>query len=722
MTVTALGTLGAVVPAGTGHAAPSAQLVYIANMGDNTVTAYDPETGEVAATIPVGVKPEGVALSPDGTKVLVTNNGGASLSMIDTTSNTVVTTVPVGQSPLPVAFSPDGRLAYVGYASYASPGKVDVIDMSTLTVAASVGVGAYVDTIALTSDGKRAYVASFAGNSVSVVDTAGNTVTATVRPSGGPQSPSGLAVTPDGKHVYVGHYNGSGTRRVSVIDTATDTVTADLPITNQPQGMAVTPDGRFLYVASTGAHTVTVVDTATNTIIATVPVGIRPIGLAIDPAGTAVYVSNNNSKNVSVIDTATNTVTATVPTGSGPYGIAIGKPVPPAVTGISPDHGPAAGGTSVTISGSHLTGTSAVSFGGTPASDVKVVDRGTVTATVPAHAAGVVDVALTVSGRTVAAGKYTYDAPAPVVTAVAPDHGPLAGGTTVTVTGSNLSGASAVTFGTVPATAVTVESDTRITATAPAGSAVGKVDVTVTTPGGTSAAQSYTYQDPAVTGAYVFAKSSDPKSGSTVKTGDKVTYGVTVTQQGADEVKGATITDDLSKVLDDATYGGDVKATSGTAEVKDGKLTWTGDLPVGGTATVTYSVTVTGSGDGKLHSAVTTTDDKRGRCDTEKGCESDLTGPAGSTPSPTPSPTPTGDGQAPGATDPGSTGGTGSGQSNQGQSNPGRSTAEDSSARQSSGILAHTGATVFTAAAISGLLLLLGGVTIAVSRRRGHQG
>ncbi|MFJ9447374.1 IPT/TIG domain-containing protein [Kitasatospora sp. NPDC101235] len=184
-------------------------------------------------------------------------------------------------------------------------------------------------------------------------------------------------------------------------------------------------------------------------------------------------------------------------------------------------------------------------------------------------------------------GKYTYDTPAPVVAGLAPDHGPLAGGTTVTLTGSHLTGATAVSFGAVPATAFTVDSDSQITATAPAGSAPGAVDVTVTTPAGASTGRPYTYVDPLSTGSYVFSETSDPTSGSTVKTGDKVTYSATVAQKGADEAKGATVTDDLSKVLDDAAYNGDVKATSGTAEVRDGKLRWTGDLPVGGSATIT---------------------------------------------------------------------------------------------------------------------------------------
>jgi hypothetical protein len=75
-------------------------------------------------------------------------------------------------------------------------------------------------------------------------------------------------------------------------------------------------------------------------------------------------------------------------------------------------------------------------------------------------------------------------APAPTVTGIAPNSGPMAGGTGVTITGTNLTGATAVTIGGVAATGVTVVNATTITATTPAGTA-GAKNVVVTTPGGT---------------------------------------------------------------------------------------------------------------------------------------------------------------------------------------------------------------------------------------------
>ncbi len=157
----------------------------------------------------------------------------------------------------------------------------------------------------------------------------------------------------------------------------------------------------------------------------------------------------------------------------------------PVVTGLSPSSGPTAGGTSVTITGTGLTGATAVHFGLAAATITGNTDT-SVTATSPAGT-GEVDVTVTTAGGTSVTSdsdQFTYVA-APTVTAVSPSQGPAGGGTSVVITGTGLTGATAVNFGGTAATGLTANTDTSITVTSPAGT--GTVDVTVTTPGGTSA-------------------------------------------------------------------------------------------------------------------------------------------------------------------------------------------------------------------------------------------
>jgi len=172
-----------------------------------------------------------------------------------------------------------------------------------------------------------------------------------------------------------------------------------------------------------------VIATATNTVTATIPVGTNPYGVAVSPDGSTAYVTNASNNNVSVIATATNTVTATIPVGTSPEGIAAAD-VPlaaPAVAAVSPPHGSAAGGTTVTITGTAFTGATAVHFGTVPAASFTVNSATQVTATAPAAAsAGTVDVTVTTPGGTSAvgpAGRYTYTLIPQAVSFAAPGAG-----------------------------------------------------------------------------------------------------------------------------------------------------------------------------------------------------------------------------------------------------------------------------------------------------------
>ena len=82
------------------------------------------------------------------------------------------------------------------------------------------------------------------------------------------------------------------------------------------------------------------------------------------------------------------------------------------------------------------------------------------------------------------AGGFTYIAP-PTVTSVSPNNGPVAGGTAVTITGTNFAAGATVTLGGTAATNVVVASSTTITATTPA-HAAGAVTATVTNSNGLS--------------------------------------------------------------------------------------------------------------------------------------------------------------------------------------------------------------------------------------------
>jgi hypothetical protein len=256
---------------------------------------------------------------------------------------------------------------------------------------------------------------------------------------------------------------------------------------------------------------------------------------------TAVTIGGTAATSVAVVSSTS--ITAVTPVGAaGTASVLVTTPggtnaanslftyvAPPTITSLSSTSGPAAGGASVTINGSNLSGVTSVTIGGTAAT-LGANSATSIVVTTPSGTAGASDVVVTTAGGSATAtGGYTYVA-APTIGGIVPSAGPTAGGTSVTITGSGFTGATAVTIGGAAATSVVVVSSTSITAVTPAGAA-GTASVLVTTPGGTNAANNlFTYVTaPGISG---ITPSSGPTGGGTPVTingsGFTGTTGVTI--------------------------------------------------------------------------------------------------------------------------------------------------------------------------------------------------
>ena len=189
----------------------------------------------------------------------------------------------------------------------------------------------------------------------------------------------------------------------------------------------------------------------------------------------------------------------------------------PVVSSVEPAEGPAVGKTKVTVKGSGFTSVSAVRFGGTAGTALKVESPTVLTIESPLGT-GTVAITIEAAGGTSKAGAgdlFTYDA-VPTVTALSVKEGPLTGATKTTITGTGFTPTAKVSFGATAAKAVEYLSATELRAESPVGTGAGAVNVTVETPGGTSAetpADLYTYDAlPTVTG---IAPAEGPLAGAT---------------------------------------------------------------------------------------------------------------------------------------------------------------------------------------------------------------
>ena len=537
---------------------PNGTTAYVVDGGSPALSTVALTTGAVRNTTIPAASPsalDAIAVTPDGTQALITDALNNTVTPVALASGTVG--APVGASvlvhPDAIAVPPGGHTAYVvDGGTAAEPGGITALDLTGPTPQPQAlvplgGAGDHPDAISISADGSVAYVADAPTNgdpaSIWAVPLSGDTVS--------PRSPitlgdvtavRGLSVTPDGNSLYAAGSTGTGSVVVPVsVSGATLAAQPEvtLPAGTDPSAIAITPDqapvaGISVLPAGSAPAGSPIRFDASSSSAASAPIaGYRfafgdgsAAQTVAAPAATATYsypVAGRYTASVTVTDRA-GTATAVAYTGqqdvlsgSGAAVASVPVEIYPTVASVLDRRSSAASGIagdSVTVTGTGFStspGATSVLFGTQPAGSVSCPSTTSCTAVVPPGKQGPVDVQVTVAGEaspiSPPGDRFTYAvATTPVVTSVTPSSGPAAGGTLVTVRGARLTGATAVDFGSVRAGSLRVVSDSELTVTAPPGVA-GPVDVTVASPGGTSAAVSgdrFTYTaSPNRNGAYL---------------------------------------------------------------------------------------------------------------------------------------------------------------------------------------------------------------------------
>ncbi|MGA8615542.1 MAG: IPT/TIG domain-containing protein [Xanthobacteraceae bacterium] len=459
-------------PSGTSATSAADVFTYFTGTAPPTISSISPATGSTAG---------GTAVTITGTNLTgatsLTFGGNAATSVVVNAAGTQITAVtPSGSGTVNVAVTTPGGTATVtnGYTyTAAAPTVASVSPNSGPTQ------GGTLITIMGTffSGQPQVTVGGVQASSVTLIS-----------------STQIQAVTPA----------GTGTKDVVVITSFGSSATSAADQFTYTTGSPPTPS----------APTVTSVNP---------PSGTTAGGTAVTITGTnltgATSVTFGSASATSIVVNAAGTqITAVTPPGTGLVSVAVTTPggtvtavnayqyvtVAPTVMSIAPNTGTTTGGTAVTITGTNFAAGATVKIGGSAATGTIVVNPTTITATTPAGSAGPANVSVTVGSNTgTGTNLYTYVAqPAPTVTVISPNVGPTAGGTAVAITGTNFTGATAVTIGGTAATLVHVVSSTSITAVTPAGTA-DAANVVVTTPAGSSTGGTglFTYDAaPTVTG------------------------------------------------------------------------------------------------------------------------------------------------------------------------------------------------------------------------------
>lgn len=253
--------------------------------------------------VEVGLQPQRMALSPDGTRLYVTNRVSNSVSVVDTTSGRLRTSIPVSFSPRAIVMSPDGRYVYVAHDLTNS---ITVIATSSDTVTRTIPLSAPAWALATSPDGLTLYVTQGSTRTLLMVEAQTGLIQGQV-PTGA--APVSLTVSADGKTVYVIDspcgFDGCDPSTIAVIDVRAKTLTRELTIGEAGETATLSPDGTRLYVAD--LNDVWAFSTTNYELLGKVRTFVTT-SLTISSDGQVLYATRYDKPSVVSIDTARFTI------------------------------------------------------------------------------------------------------------------------------------------------------------------------------------------------------------------------------------------------------------------------------------------------------------------------------------------------------------------------------------------------------------------------------
>jgi len=190
--------------------------------------------------VPVGVEPEGMAVSPDGNILVNTSETTNMAHMIDTHTKQIIANILVDARPRFAQFKPDGSELWV---SSEVGGTVAVIDPVKHVV-------------------KQKISFEIPGLSKEAIQ------------------PIGISFSKDGKRAFVAL---GPANRVAAIDAESKKVDKYLLVGQRVWHLAFTPDEKYLLTANGVSNDVSVIDVASLKVVKSIPVGAFPWGVVVAP-------------------------------------------------------------------------------------------------------------------------------------------------------------------------------------------------------------------------------------------------------------------------------------------------------------------------------------------------------------------------------------------------------------------------------------------------------
>jgi len=301
-------------PAAPGAAA--APPLFVLNSLDASVSLIDPVTWSERNRVAVGKEPHHIYMTPDQKSVIVANSAGDSLTFFNPRTGEVQRTVYGIIDPYQLQFSPDMKW-FVTAGNRLNHVDVYRWDGSNLQLAKRIPTGKTPSHIWIDGNSTVAYISMQDSDELIAVDLATQAIR--WRAPTGPM-PADVFGIHDGKTLLVGLTGGDG---VQVFDVAgkEPKLVGKIPTGKGAHAFRSAGDGKSVFVSNRVANSISRIDIPTLTVAATYPVPGGPDCMDVSADGKTLFVTSRWAKKLSVVDLAAGKVVRTVNVGRSPHGV-----------------------------------------------------------------------------------------------------------------------------------------------------------------------------------------------------------------------------------------------------------------------------------------------------------------------------------------------------------------------------------------------------------------
>jgi PQQ-dependent catabolism-associated beta-propeller protein len=300
----------------------AAEVAYVSNEKDDTISVIDLDSLAVTHTIDVGMRPRGIIFNKDYSQLYICASESDAVQVMDVATQRILYNLPSGEDPEQFALHPDNKHLYIANEDDA---VVTVIDTEARDVVAQIDVGVEPEGMAVSPDGQWVINTSETTNMLHWINPKTNALEDNTLVD---QRPRHVEFNQKGDKLWASSEIG-GT--VAIIDVTSRQISHTIHFAIrgvhrdkiQPVGVKLTDDGRYAFVALGPANHVAVVDAQTYEVLDYLLVGRRVWQLAFAKDQSLLLTTNGVSGDVSVIDTQKLKVIKTIKVGRYPWGVVV---------------------------------------------------------------------------------------------------------------------------------------------------------------------------------------------------------------------------------------------------------------------------------------------------------------------------------------------------------------------------------------------------------------